>query len=104
MDPMQTAIEAREQARAAHQRLDRMNGSIDKLGHEGEKTNAKIDVLDSKVDSILITLAKTDGELRARQAERAGVLDSKWRLVGVISILVASPLFYAITTLAIRGH
>lgn len=45
---LEIAIRADEKAKAAHDRLDRMNGSIDRLAGNVAETNGKIDSLLSR--------------------------------------------------------
>lgn len=49
---LELAIRADEKAKSAHERLDRMNGSIDKLAEKVSETNGKIDSLLSRNDGI----------------------------------------------------
>lgn len=81
------AIEARELGKSAHKRLDSINGQI-------ADGNRKLDILDGKLDSVLITLARQDGE---RGANRT-FLDSKrfWLVLGV-GVLTSSMAALAIT-------
>lgn len=54
---LEIAIRADEKAKSAHERLDRMNGSIDRLANQVAATNGKIDSL----------LAREQGEQIARR-------------------------------------
>lgn len=86
------AVEARAEAKAAHQRLDRMNGSIDRLGDA-------LEIVATKVDSILITIAKDEGAKLAGK----GFLDSKRWWIALIAGVISSSCFAALVTILLKG-
>lgn len=92
-EPLAVAIEAREAAKAAHHRLDRMNGSIDRLGDRMER-------VDGKVDAILLKLAGEDGAAKAQR----GVVLSRRFVISTIAVLLSSSLAAALVTLLLRRH
>ena len=77
-DALEIAIRAQEAARAAHHRLDRMNGSIDRLASE---------VADAKAE-ILKRLDTQDGAATARQRFHA---DARF-WVATLAVLAAAVL------------
>lgn len=98
------AIEAREQARAAHKRLDGINGSVANLNTKFDTVNEKLDnrweALDEKVTSVLITLATAEGEKRAR----SGFIDSKRFAAGLVVALLTSSVAAMVLALVWRHH
>lgn len=90
---LEIAIRAEESARAAHNRLDRMNGSIDRLSVEVAKANAKS-------DQILLRLAHEDGEETAEK----GFLQSKRWVITTIILVLTSSISTTAFTLFIRSH
>lgn len=92
-DALPVAIEAREQARSAHKRLDGINGQVGKLGD-------KMDVIGGKVDSILITVARDEG---AKTVNR-GLIDSRRFLITTIVLILTSSVVSLLLTLALRSH
>lgn len=92
-EPIVVAIEARESAKAAHHRLDRMNGSIDRLGNAVEN-------VDSKVDEILLRLAGQEGAARAKR----GFVLSRRFVVSTVALLLTCPTVAALITLLLRSH
>lgn len=87
------AVEARELGKSAHKRLDGINGSIERL-------NNKVDVVDSKLDSVLITLAKQDG----KDAAWRGFTDSRRFMVGLVVTVLTSAVAAFLFTLVVRSH
>lgn len=75
-DPLAVAIEARELGKSAHKRLDGINGQIGRL-------NDKFDVIASKLDTVLIAMARQEGEDRGANNVRHSALDSKRWLIGI---------------------
>lgn len=90
-DALAIAMEARAEAKAAHQRLDRMNGSIDRLGN-------KMEVVDEKVDQVLLNQANRDG----RDDASKGFLESKRWWIALLLTVVTSSLFATILTVVFR--
>jgi hypothetical protein len=90
---MSIAVEARERARSAEKRLDGINGQI-------ARSNDKLDVIDSKVNSILITLAKEDG---GRAASR-GLIDNAKFVTTAALIVLTSAVGAAILSWVLRTH
>lgn len=87
------AIRAEAGAGEANRRLDKMNGSIDRLGDAVEETN-------KKVDAILLKLAGEDGAAKAR-----GVFILTRRfVVSTCAVLLTSSLAAAAITLLLRRH
>lgn len=72
-DALTIAIRAEEQAKAAHHRLDRMNGSIDRLA--GEVRGAR-DELNAKLGQVLVQLAHDDGKVEGATEKEKGFLGS----------------------------
>lgn len=89
-DAFETAVRADEQARAAHHRLDRMNGSIDKLRGEVSATNAQIAAakseISAKIDGVLLFQAHSSGKEQGGEIVRQSFLESR-RFV--LTLLVA---------------
>lgn len=90
---MAIAVRADESSKAAHKRLDGINGQIGRL-------NDKADVLDGKLDEVLLKLAKQDGA----ENVRSGLLESKRFWIGIAAILISSSLLSLLVTLALKGH
>lgn len=101
---LQIAVRADESAKAAHKRLDGINGSIDrfhrKLDDVEENVNDKLSDIDSKVNSILITLANEEGAERMR----TGFLQSRRFWVGISAALATSSVSVLMFTLLTRHH
>lgn len=91
---LEVAIRADEKAKAAHERLDRMNGSIDKLAGQVSETNGKI-------DAIATAIARSDGIDQGEQAATRRFLDSRRFNITTIILLLG-----AVATLAYMafGH
>lgn len=87
------AIEARELGKSAHKRLDGINGQIGRLGD-------KVDVVDGKLDSVLITLARQEG---GKDVSR-GWIDSRRFLITTIILVLGSSVASLLLTLALRSH
>lgn len=85
------AVRADESAKAAHKRLDGINGQIGKLGD-------KVDVVDSKLDSVLITLATQAGA----EGMRSGLLESRRFWIGIAVVLATSSTAVLLITLLTR--
>lgn len=96
-DPIVTAIRAEEAARSAHHRLDRMNGSIDRLTTEVAKANAKS-------EEILVRLAKDDGHEEGHQEASKGFLESKRFLITTIGLVATSSIATGILPFIFRSH
>lgn len=96
-EELQIAIEARESAKAAHHRLDRMNGSIDRLVTRVEQANAT-------GQEILRRLDRDEGIDEGASSVRATVLDSKRWVIGIATGFICSGLFTALFTLIVRRH
>jgi hypothetical protein len=92
-DPMEIAIRAEESAKSAHQRLNRMNGSLDRLTAEVARANAKS-------EEILIRLARDDGG----QLVSRGVIDSRRFLITTIVLVLTSSVMSLLFTLALRSR
>lgn len=78
------AVRAQEQAAAAHERLDRMNGSLNRLGDQVAAANGKL-------DTIALTLAREAGaEEAAKQGEasRYYTLQNLGIFVAVLALVV----------------
>lgn len=88
---LELAIRADEKAKAAHERLDRMNGSIDRLANQVSETNGKI-------DGITVSLARSDGLEQGEETARRGFLDSRRFIITTIVVL-ACGLVGAVATL-----
>lgn len=85
------AVRADESSKAAHKRLDGINGQIGKL-------NDKVDVVDSKLDSVLITLATQAGA----EGMRVGFLESRRFWIGIAVVLATSSTAVLLVTLLTR--
>lgn len=91
------AIRAEEASKAAHQRLDRMNGSIDRLANEVAKANAK-------GEEILVRLARDDGEDEGHSKASKGFLESKRFLITTIGVIATSSVATGILPFVFRSH
>ena len=89
---LETAIRADEKAKSAHERLDRMNGSIDRLTTQVAATNVKI-------DAIVNSLARSAGVEQGEQVRNQVLLDSR-RFVITTIVALTCGLVGAIATLA----
>lgn len=103
-DALPIAIEARESSKAAHHRLDRMNGSIDRLGNEMVDTKKElggaIKEVSDNVNAILLKLAGEDGAAKAR-----GVFILTRRFViSTCVVLLTSSIAATAITLLLRRH
>lgn len=96
-DPMAVAIEARESAKAAHHRLDRMNGSIDRL-------STAVGANNDLCAQILQRLAREDGREEGIESTKLRFLDDKRFWIGIVAILLTSSLTLFLFTLATRRH
>lgn len=85
------AIEGRERANSAHKRLDGINGQISQV-------NKQLGDIDSKVDSILITLATQAGA----EGMKTGLLDSRRFWIGIVVVLATSSVAALLFTLLTR--
>lgn len=85
------AIRAEERANAAHQRLDGINGSVNRV-------NKQLGDIDSKVDSILITLATQQGA----EGMKSGLMDSRRFWIGIAAVLATSSVAALLFTLLTR--
>lgn len=92
-DPLEIALEAREAARTAHYRLDRMNGSLDRLVKS-------VDDLGVKIVAVQLTLASKQGG----ESVSKTFLDSKRWWIALLVGVATSAAFAAIITLVLRGH
>lgn len=81
------AVRAEEQAKAAHDRLDRMNGSIDRLTRTVDEKYAGID---AKIDAILLHQATQMGETKAKTQW----LDSRNFVIGILALLTTGLLAF----------
>lgn len=99
---LQIAVRADESAKAAHKRLDGINGSIDRLNTKVDATadrlGAKVDVIDSKLDSVLITLATQAGA----EGMKSGFLESRRFWIGIAVVLATSSTAVLLITLLTR--
>lgn len=96
-DPLEIAIRAEESAKAAHHRLDRMNGSIDRLTSEVARSNATS-------DQILRKIAHEDGFESGEQTISRGLIDSRRFLITTIVLVLTSSITALLVTWALRGH
>lgn len=62
------------------------------------------DSVDGKVDEILLKLAHQDGVHDGTRETRHGWLETKWRLVAVVGMLVTSSVATTAYTLITRSH
>lgn len=99
---LQIAVRADESAKGAHKRLDGINGSIDrfhrKLDDVETNVNDKLADIDSKVNSILITLANEEGAERMRN----GFLQSRRFWITVAAGVATSSMIVLLFTLLTR--
>lgn len=93
-DPLEIAIRAEESARAAHNRLDRMNGSIDRLTRE----------VNTAKQEILRRLDRQDGIDEGTQKATNGFLDSKRFYITLIALAITSSVAALILPLLFRSH
>lgn len=93
-DALEIAIRAEESARAAHHRLDRMNGSIEKLNT----------TVSSAKEEILRRLDKQDGIDEGTSSTRRSFLDSRWRVLTLAGGFIGSGVFAALFTYIVRRH
>lgn len=91
------AVQAQESAKAAHHRLDRMNGSIDRLTSQVAEANAL-------GQEILRRLDRQDGLDEGSETAKRGFLDSRWRVITLAVMFVGSATFTTIFTLIARRH
>lgn len=77
---LELAIRADEKAKSAHERLDRMNGSIDRLANQVSETN-------SKIDSIANSMARSDGVDEGESVRNRVLLDSRRFVITTIVTL-----------------
>lgn len=91
------AIRAEEAARSAHHRLDRMNGSIDRLAGEVSRANAT-------GAEILRRLDRQDGFTEGAAREKRSVLDSKRWVIGLAATFLGGGLVTAVFTVLVRSH
>jgi len=82
-----TAVRAEEKANGAHERLDRMNGSIDKLTRTVDE---KYSGIDAKIDALLIHQATQFGQETARK----GLLDSRRFVISIFALLTTGLLAF----------
>lgn len=78
--PLELAIRADEKAKSAHDRLDRMNGSIDRLASQVAETNGKIDAISN-------ALAHNDGVEQGEESANRRWLDSRRFALTLIATL-----------------
>lgn len=99
---LQIAVRADESAKAAHKRLDGINGSIDrfhnKLGDVERDVKDQLGDIEDKVNSILITLASEEGAERMR----TGFLQSRRFWIGIAAALATSSVSVLAFTLLTR--
>lgn len=93
-EALEIAIRAEESAKAAHHRLDRMNGSIEKLNT----------TVSSAKEEILRRLDKQDGIDEGTHTTRKSFLDSQWRVLTLAAGFVGSGAFAALFTYFVRRH
>lgn len=79
-DALSIAIEARAEARAAQHRLDRMNGSLDRLADAVTK-------VDGKLTAVLLVKAKEEGESTARSTF---MLSRRYVITTVLVVLTST--------------
>lgn len=96
------AVRADESAKAAHKRLDGINGSIDRFNRKiddlDEKADAQFRTIDSKVNSILLTLATQAGA----DGAKSGVLESKRFWLVLVAGVCTSSVAVLVITLLLR--
>lgn len=99
---LQIAVRADESAKAAHKRLDGINGSIDRLNLKvdgfDQRMNDRVSVLDSKLDSVLITLATQEGA----EGMKNGFLQSRKFWIGLVAAVCTSSMTVLLFTLLTR--
>lgn len=91
------AVRAEASAQAAHHRLDRMNGSIDKLT---ETVNTKYGAIDAKLDGVLLHLASLNGADTQKKLaidSRRFVITTLIAALAVIVALVVAVIYRVVT-------
>lgn len=81
--PLEIAIRADEKAKSAHERLDRMNGSIDRLGNLVAETNAKI-------DAMVAIQAHSDGIEQGEATQKRVLVDSRRFVITTFVVMLAA--------------
>lgn len=96
-DALVRAIEAKASADAAHHRLDRMNGSIDRLGDRMGEMNGKLDTL-------AVALTTDQAKREGAETQRKLLLDSRRFVIstvvagGLVIATLAGALAYVLVT------
>jgi hypothetical protein len=106
-DDREIAIRAEESAKAAHHRLDRNNGSIDRLGREVGDLRLEIQAAraesKTQTDAIIARLDRDAGVEHGESTVRASILDTRWKMLGVIATIAGSSVFAVLATFLVRS-
>lgn len=107
-DALEIAIRAEEAAKSAHHRLDRMNGSIDRLGREVGDLRASISAARAEAtancEAILRRLDRQAGLEDGAARVHHSLLDNRRLVVGLAATFLTSSSFAVILTFLLRGH
>lgn len=93
------AIRAEEAAKSAHNRLDRMNGSLDRLGREVGDLRGDLAAFRTEV---LSRLTHEDGVQVGAAGVKKSILDKNRWVVGLAVAFISSGTFVLIATYLLR--
>ncbi len=96
-DPLEIAIRAEERAKAAHARLDRMNGSIDRLTEQVARSNAT-------ANEILRRMDREEAHDEGADQVSRGLIDSRRFLITTVVLVLSSSVVSLFATLVLRTH
>ena len=101
------AIKAQASASEAHRRLDKMNGSIDKLS--GGVNDLRIELQASRNESksqynaIIARLDRDQASEHGEDTVRASLLDTRWKLIGILATIGGSSFVAVLATVIVRS-
>lgn len=91
------ATRADESSKAAHKRLDRINGSLDRI-------DSRLDLIFTRLGTVDTKLARDDGVEQGSQIVHASVLDRSRFVIGLAVTFICSSVFALLLTLVWRPH
>ena len=106
-DALIEAIKAQASAQEAHRRLDKMNGSIDRLGVGVGDLRIEVQAArsesKSQADAIIARIDRDQASEHTEDTVRASLLDTRWKLTAVIATIAGSSVFAVLATFIVRS-
>ena len=101
------AIKAQAAAQEAHRRLDKMNGSLDRLGNVVSDLRVDLQAArnesKSQADAIIARIDRDKASETGEDTIRASLLDTRWKRMGVLATICGSSFFAVLATVLVRS-